>query len=70
MTPQTLYLLELAKLIGRLGYALESGDLPAYRGILRNIKDLTDTSLRAHTPPLPFTVIDDVLFDTGDDDEL
>jgi len=70
MTPQIHYLVELTKLIGRLGYTLETGDLNAYRGILRSIRDLTDTSLRTHAPRLPFTVIDDTPFDDGDDDEL
>lgn len=67
-SPRVHYLLELTKLIGRLGFALDSGDTSAYLGILRSIRDLTDKSIVANAPRAPFRVVD--ILEDSDDDEL
>lgn len=67
-TPRTHYLIELSKLIGRLGYALDSGDTQAYLGILTQIKTLTEQSIIANTPRLPFVIRDDPFYRDEDDD--
>ena len=69
ITPKTHYLIELTKLIGRLGHALELDDTAAYLGILRQIRELTDRSIQANLPRLPFRVVD-ILDNADDDDEL
>ena len=70
MNPRIIYLLELTKLIGRLGYALSANDTGAFLNLLHQIRDLTSASIIANTPRLPFRVVDDVIFDEGDDDLL
>lgn len=70
MTSRILYLLELAKRLGRLGHSLSTNDTGAYLNLLHQIRDLTTASIIANTPRLPFRVVDDVVFDEGDDDEL
>jgi hypothetical protein len=67
-SPKLHYLIELAKLIGRLGYSLDAGDTSAYLGILHQIKGLTEHSIRANTPHAPFRVVD--ILEDSDDDEL
>lgn len=68
MNPKIRYLLELSKLIGRLGYALEADDTKAFCGILELIKDLTAKAIIANRVRIPMRVVD--IFDGIDDDEL
>lgn len=65
MNPRIRFLLELCSYISRLAFAIDSGDNRAFVGILHQIRNLVDTSLRAYTPrPL---VLDE---DEINDDEL
>jgi len=70
MTPQIHYLLELAKLLGRLSHCIAANDTPAFLGILGNIKYITDKTIAKSTPRQPFRYIDDSHFFDVDDDEL
>ena len=67
MNPKIHYLLELSKLVGRLGYALDLNDNAAFLGILHQIRTLTDKVITASTPRL-FRVVD--ILEDADDDEL
>lgn len=70
MNPKVYFIIELCKLIGRLSHAVESNDNHAFLGILRLMRALIDISAAAHTPRLPFRVIDNTILDDVDDDEL
>ena len=60
MNPKIHYLLELTKLVGRLGYALSADDTLAFIGILTNIRTLTEKSIEANRPRMRMRISDPI----------
>lgn len=69
VSPKVHYLLELAKLVGRLGYSLEANDTLAFIGILTQIEKLTTTTVQNVRPRMQMRIPDDPRFDYDTDDD-